>query len=277
MCGWECCISAKSIHSSLLSWRDMYFKKLKYQSQNDQNRSSGKKEHCIYETYKNTVMPHGRHIYAKAYVISKAKMCAYSQSDHDLPHWKCVLQCCAKCPSINITDQETDDQYPDTGPSIFFYIYHKIARCTKHGRLLLTDRKICHKCQQDYASGKSTKIYTRKYPVIMETTISIFHTGFCISAIQKLAFYIPHVKILGTNHCGDSYQTAFKRRKPFQDVLCRRDYSERVVASFPTKYNHNIMVKIDLSILRVLHWKFQCITTDRNKSTQRIMSMPCSV
>ena len=27
MCGCECCISAKSIHSSLLSWRDRYLKK----------------------------------------------------------------------------------------------------------------------------------------------------------------------------------------------------------------------------------------------------------
>ena len=27
MCGCDCCISAKSIHSSLLSWRDRYLKK----------------------------------------------------------------------------------------------------------------------------------------------------------------------------------------------------------------------------------------------------------
>ena len=32
MCGCECCISAKIIHSSLLSWRDKYLKKLKDQS-----------------------------------------------------------------------------------------------------------------------------------------------------------------------------------------------------------------------------------------------------
>ena len=32
VCGYECCISAKSIHSSLLSWRDRYLKKLKDQS-----------------------------------------------------------------------------------------------------------------------------------------------------------------------------------------------------------------------------------------------------
>ena len=66
----------------------------------------------------------------------------------------------------------------------------------------------------------------------MEKTISNFHTGFFIPAIQKLAFNIPHVQILGTNHCGDSSQTTFKRRKYFQDVLFRRDYAERVVASF---------------------------------------------
>ena len=32
MCGCECCISAKSIYSSFLSWRDRYLKKLKDQS-----------------------------------------------------------------------------------------------------------------------------------------------------------------------------------------------------------------------------------------------------
>ena len=40
-------------------------KKLKDQIQNAQNRRSGEKAHHIYETYKNTVMPHGRHINEK--------------------------------------------------------------------------------------------------------------------------------------------------------------------------------------------------------------------
>ena len=34
----------------------------------------GEKQIHIYETYKNTVMPHGRHIYAKAYDMEKATM-----------------------------------------------------------------------------------------------------------------------------------------------------------------------------------------------------------
>ena len=84
-------------------------------------------------------MPHGRHIYAKLYDMAKAKMCAYSQSYHLLPHWKCVIWRCAKSPIIILPDKEIYDQYPDTIPSICFHIYHIIARFPKHGRLLLTD------------------------------------------------------------------------------------------------------------------------------------------
>ena len=66
MCDCKYCISAKSVHLSLLSWRDRYLKKLKDKIQNAQIRRSGEKAHHIYRTYKNTVIPHGRHIYAKA-------------------------------------------------------------------------------------------------------------------------------------------------------------------------------------------------------------------
>ena len=50
MCGCKCYISAKSIHSSLLSWRDRYLKKLKDQSQNAQSRRSGE-NHITYTQY----------------------------------------------------------------------------------------------------------------------------------------------------------------------------------------------------------------------------------
>ena len=51
MCGCECCIAAKSIHYSWLSWRDRYLKKLKNQSQNAQSRRSGERANQIYTTY----------------------------------------------------------------------------------------------------------------------------------------------------------------------------------------------------------------------------------
>ena len=60
---------------------------------------------------------------------------------------------------------------------------------------------------------------------MMETTISNFHTNLFLPEIHTLAFYIPHVQVLVTNHYGDSRQTEFKLRKSFQDVLFRRDYA----------------------------------------------------
>ena len=194
-------------------------------------------------------MPHGSHIYAKAYDMAKATMFAYPQSYHALPNWKCIMRYCAKYPGINIPDQETYDQYSDTSQSICFHIYLLITRCSTHGRLPLTAKNIFRKCKHDYASEQSTKICTRKELVIIKTILYNLHTSFYIPSIQKLAFHIPRVQILVTNHFGEYYWTAFKIRKSFQDVLCCRDYAERVVASFPHQiqseyYGGNISVYI---------------------------------
>ena len=109
-------------------------------------------------------------------------------------------------------------------------------------------------CKQESLTDKSTKIYTRKELVMMETTISDFHTNLYIPAIQNLAFNLPHVRILRTNHCGEMRHTDFKRRESLQDVLCRRDYADRVVANFANKiqpeyYGGNRSVSIDGIVL----------------------------
>ena len=62
MCGCECCISSKIIHSSLLSWCDRFFEKLKYHICNTQNRRSGATANCLFGAYKNTVMLHGNNM-----------------------------------------------------------------------------------------------------------------------------------------------------------------------------------------------------------------------
>ena len=67
---------------------------------------------------------------------------------------------------------------------------------------------------------------------MMETTVSDYRTSFYIPAIQRLDFHLPHVHILGTNHCGELLRTAFKRRKLFQYVLFCHYYSGDLVASF---------------------------------------------
>ena len=115
-----------------------------HQIQNSQNRRSGEKAHHIHETCKNSVMPHGRHIYTKASDMAQTTIYAYPQYDHALTHCKCVLQCCADCSCINLPDQETDNQNSDTTLSIRFHIYHIIACCTDHSRILLKDKKMLH-------------------------------------------------------------------------------------------------------------------------------------
>ena len=129
------------MHSSLISWRDRYLIKTKDLSKNTQNRRSGGKSNLIYETFKNIVIPHGLRIYVKANDMAKAIICANSKLDNALSHWTFVLRFFVQCPSINIPDQETDDKHPNPSPSIIFHSYHLIARCTKHVRILLTNKK----------------------------------------------------------------------------------------------------------------------------------------
>ena len=61
-------------------------------------------------------MPQGRHICAKASDVVKVRMCIYLQSDHAIPHWKCILWCCAECPHINLIYQETDKKHKRNNP-----------------------------------------------------------------------------------------------------------------------------------------------------------------
>ena len=116
---------------------------MKDKIQNSQSRRSGEKAHHIYETYKNILMPHGHHIYAKASDMVQATMSAYPQSDNALQQWKHLLRYCDERPCIKITDQETDNKNSDTTPSIRFHIYHIIAPCTDHGIITLKYKKIC--------------------------------------------------------------------------------------------------------------------------------------
>ena len=89
---------------------------------------------------------------------------------------------------------------------------------------------------------------------MMEIIIFNSRTSFYIPEIQKLLFNIPHVQILVTNDCVESRQTSFKIRGSFEDVLCRRNFAERVAAIFLIKYNQNNAVEIYPFLFRSLHW-----------------------
>ena len=90
MCGCECFISAKIMHSSLLTWIDHSLKHLKDISHNSQNRRSGELSIHLFETCKNSVRPHGYHIYNSAAEMAMSKICPCTSQNHGLPHCKCV-------------------------------------------------------------------------------------------------------------------------------------------------------------------------------------------
>ena len=113
-----------------------------------------------------------------------------------------------------------------------FYVYHLVVCCSGHGRLPFMKIKIVFLCLRDLTYVILTKIFARKELFMTETSISDFHTSFYIPEIQKLAFYLTHVHILGTNHCGSTRREAFKRRISFQYMLCCYSYSEIVISSF---------------------------------------------
>ena len=49
-------------------------------------------------------MPHGKHIFDKAYDTAIATMCAHPESEYELPHWKCFLRCCSQYPNIDLPE-----------------------------------------------------------------------------------------------------------------------------------------------------------------------------
>ena len=157
-CEW--CIYDKIIHLLLLSWINSYFKNLKDLSQNLQNRRYGEMDNRLFETYKNSVMPHDRHIYATASYMKMSKICEYPPSQHSFSHWKFVLYCCHHCPRIDLPAQQSDSHNYKTYPSICFHIYHLIARCIVHGRRPLDEKKMCFLYLHYLSSVPPEKLYT---------------------------------------------------------------------------------------------------------------------
>ena len=72
--------------------------------------------------------------------------------------------------------------------------------------------------------------------------------------------------------------TAFKQRETFQDVLCCRDYAERLVASFSRQiqseyYGRNVSVSIEGIALE----HFSTFTKNRYQLNYTITLTSCSV
>ena len=64
----------------------------------------------------------------------------------------------------------------------------------------------------------------------METDIATFHKEHYEPLIYRLGFHLPHVQMLGTNHCAKLSRKAFESRvSEFFDLFCGRDYADQFV------------------------------------------------
>ena len=149
-------------------------------------------------------MTHGKHVFHTASDMAMATMCEYLSSIYALPHWKCVLCYCAQCPQINIPSTESDQHNSNVIPIMQLHCYQHIARCNVRVRRPFNEKKQFQLCEASTDIIVTAKLYPRKQLVIMESSIVDFNQDFYIPVIKELEFHIPHVRILGMNHCGNT-------------------------------------------------------------------------
>ena len=90
---------------------------------------------------------------------------------HWIPHWKYVLRCCEKFPSISIPHQEKNTYATNTCSTISCHIYRNASCYNVCGIQPYKERTICSMCSTDLISITPGKVYTRKELVLLETLI----------------------------------------------------------------------------------------------------------
>ena len=146
-------------------------------------------------------------------------MCTCTYKNHGLQHCKYVLHCCDKCPIIFLTIQEANKNTTNTCPTIIFHVYRNVSRCTVNGRRQYNKLPTCSMYSTVPIYESTSKAYKQKELVLLETRKKEFNGKLCIPEIQKLAFHLQHVRILGNRHCSKELRDTFKCRGNSHDVL----------------------------------------------------------
>ena len=130
-----------------------------------------------------------------------------------------MLRCCAQCPRIYLPSPDSDQRNSNVITAISFHVYQHIACFTVNYRRPFNEKKQCQLFEDSIDSIVTTKHHKIKYIVIMDSSIVNFLQQLYIPSIHKLAFQFPHLHNIGTHHCGNTSQEAFKRCTVYQDVL----------------------------------------------------------
>ena len=116
--------------------------------------------------------------------MAMPKMCTCTSKHHELLHWKCVLYCCDKWPSIVIPSHEANKDTTNTCLTIIFHVYHNVLHCNMHGLPTYYKQTTCSFYYKMTISYRTEKVYTKKELVLLETSIPEFQESFHISEIK---------------------------------------------------------------------------------------------
>ena len=126
----------------------------------------------FFETYKNELRLRGHHIYNTATYMVMAKMFPYTYKHHLIPHYKCVLRCYDKFPSIVLTSQEENKDTTNMCGTIIFHVYRNVSCCNAHSQRPYQERRTCSLCYTVPISDRNAKLYTWKELMLLEILVT---------------------------------------------------------------------------------------------------------
>ena len=87
-----------------------------------------------------------------------------------------------------------------------FHVHQQISLYTVHVRHPFNEKKWCQWCELSTDSVINSNLYTIKELVVMEISIVDLRQRLYIPAIHKIAFHLPHVRIIVNHHCCNTHR-----------------------------------------------------------------------
>ena len=211
-CGCEICIMSKSYQNDLNQYRLSHIQRLKTVDKN------------LSYLYRNRVYPNGVHLYPHPRDAVRCITCD-NVNGFKVPPMKCILRRCSACPKLK--PDLSEQSLTERDPYICFHNFVMITKCSIHGQLK-DNIETCDICESNDDIKSRGRISQRKEMILMKKPFLDFYNNYYIPMLEKYAYHLPHVILLGKNECSKIRKESLK----IGDVETIRDYAERLSFDF---------------------------------------------
>ena len=220
MCGCEICISMRSIWEALTRWRTRKVSKLKKKAEEAASTAEEKKTYNLYKAHIDKLPE-------KASGDLDSIMCKGVETSGGHRKMICTLRRCAKCPKYKTNPIEAENG--DEAETIKCNIYLPVIRCCLHKKILET--KECPLCEALPEGSTKGKISVTKELTTVEKKIGDFMSEIYLPMLERYAYHLPHVKLLGKKWCGEMRRRILLSTPHIVGETVR-DYAERLQGKF---------------------------------------------